>query len=315
MSDFRNENVWLMKGDCLERMKEIPDGSVDLVLTDPPYNNVKKIYWDSQWGDDENFLTWFDQITKELDRVCKPTASLFIFCKPAIAPKLALTLGKSFNFQSDIVWKKKFYNKGQEGWKNKCKKQSLRRPYPSSERILFHTRENYPYVIKNARLSKNFSLKELTGLLGAYKNVNNGGQVSNWEAGRNYPPTRFIKDLELILGVSIPPKRKYDATALENFEDVLEYYIVPPTENIHTCQKPINLLEDLIKATTYKGDTILDFTFGSGSTIKAAHNLNRKAIGIENGYCEKKGHKYEGVHWVDVLKDDMGFVSKSDKMA
>ena len=32
--DFRNDNLWLMKGDCLERMKEIPDGSVDMVLTD-----------------------------------------------------------------------------------------------------------------------------------------------------------------------------------------------------------------------------------------------------------------------------------------
>ena len=37
LSDIKNENVWLMKGSCLERMKEIPDGSVDLILTDPPY--------------------------------------------------------------------------------------------------------------------------------------------------------------------------------------------------------------------------------------------------------------------------------------
>ena len=37
--DFKNENLWLMKGDCLERMKEIPDGSVDMVLADVPYHN------------------------------------------------------------------------------------------------------------------------------------------------------------------------------------------------------------------------------------------------------------------------------------
>ena len=35
--DYKDENVWLMQGDCLERMKEIPNGSVDMVLTDPPY--------------------------------------------------------------------------------------------------------------------------------------------------------------------------------------------------------------------------------------------------------------------------------------
>ncbi len=41
MQDFKNENLWLMKGDCLERMKEIPSGSVDMVLTDPPYELSK----------------------------------------------------------------------------------------------------------------------------------------------------------------------------------------------------------------------------------------------------------------------------------
>ena len=59
---------------------------------------------------------------------------------------------------------------------------------------------------------------------------------------------------------------------------------------------------------TDEGETVLDFTMGSGATIKAAHNLNRKAIGIENGHCEKKGHKYEEVHWVDVLVDEIELV-------
>lgn len=41
MSDVKTENLWLMKGDCLERMKEIPDGGVDMVLTSPPYDNLR----------------------------------------------------------------------------------------------------------------------------------------------------------------------------------------------------------------------------------------------------------------------------------
>ena len=49
---------------------------------------------------------------------------------------------------------------------------------------------------------------------------------------------------------------------------------------------------------------------GSGTTIKAATNLNRKSIGIEMGYCEKKGHKYEGVHWVDVLVEELNLKEK-----
>lgn len=306
MSDFRNEDIWLMKGDCLERMKEIPDGSVDLVLCDPPFNGVKKESWDNQWGEDKKFLEWFDLIIAELSRICKKTASTLIFCKPKTAPHLAVKLDKVFNFQTDIVWKKKFESVGHQGWKNKCSKTTLRRPYPSSERILFHARDGYPALITEARESAGYSVKQLTEVIGAYKRVNNGGQVSNWESGRNYPPTKFIPLLESTLGVEIPQRRFFDVSYLQSFEDIQEYFIVNPSKNIHTCQKPLDLLSDLIQATTRKGDTVLDFTMGSGATIKAARNLNRKAIGIEMGYCEKKGHKYEGVHWVDVLVEEMG---------
>lgn len=43
MSDYMDDNIWLMKGDCLERMKEIPDGSVDMVLCDPPASMVQSV--------------------------------------------------------------------------------------------------------------------------------------------------------------------------------------------------------------------------------------------------------------------------------
>ena len=304
--DFKNDNLWLMQGDCLERMKEIPDNSVDLILCDPPYNGVKKLGWDNQWGSDAKFLLWFEKIIQEMSRIGKPTSATLIFCKPSIAPLLAVRINESFDFQSDIVWKKLFELKGHEGWKNKCNKMSLRRPYPSSERILYHARDSYAEVIKNARIALGLSVKELTEILGAYKNVNNGGQVSNWESGRNYPPSKFLHKLQEVLAVEVPHKRKFDATALRTFEDILEYPIVNPTTNIHTCEKPIDLLMDLIAATTNEGETVLDFTMGSGSTIKAALNLNRKAIGIEMGQCEKKNHKYCGMDWTDVIIDQLG---------
>lgn len=61
--DFKNDNLWLMHGDCLERMKEIPDGSVDMILTDPPYGmNLKpqrktgKFHGEKIFNDDS--LSW-----------------------------------------------------------------------------------------------------------------------------------------------------------------------------------------------------------------------------------------------------------------
>lgn len=56
---------------------------------------------------------------------------------------------------------------------------------------------------------------------------------------------------------------------------------------------------------TNEGETILDFTMGSGATIKTANNLNRNSIGIEMGHCENKGHKYEGWEWTDVVADQL----------
>jgi len=76
-------------------------------------------------------------------------------------------------------------------------------------------------------------------------------------------------------------------------------------KSIHSTQKPVALMEYMIKTYTNEGETVLDFTFGSGATIKAANNLNRKSIGIEMGKCEKKGHKYEGMDWTDVLVDQL----------
>lgn len=81
-------------------------------------------------------------------------------------------------------------------------------------------------------------------------------------------------------------------------------------DRLHSNQKPIDLLRYLVRTYTNEGDTVLDFTMGSGSTIKAALNLNRKAIGIEMGQCEKKNHKYFGMDWTDVLIDQLGLKEK-----
>lgn len=51
MSDIKTNNVWLMKGDCLERMKEIESGSVDLTVTSPPYDNLRTYNNSLDWGE------------------------------------------------------------------------------------------------------------------------------------------------------------------------------------------------------------------------------------------------------------------------
>ena len=85
MTDIKTENIWLMKGDCLERMKEIPSGSVDMVLTDPPYGmNLKpqrargKFHGVTIKNDDT--LDWCDLFFSECHRVAKENSASMFFC-------------------------------------------------------------------------------------------------------------------------------------------------------------------------------------------------------------------------------------------
>lgn len=73
--------------------------------------------------------------------------------------------------------------------------------------------------------------------------------------------------------------RTYDNTRL--YDDVLNFKAEPTNGRLHSSQKPIALLEHLIKTYTNEGDTVLDFCMGSGSTGVAALNLNRAFIGCE----------------------------------
>lgn len=72
---------------------------------------------------------------------------------------------------------------------------------------------------------------------------------------------------------------------------------------LHPTQKPIALMEYLVKTYTNEGDLVLDFTMGSGTTIRACNNLNRNAIGIDNGVCEKEKSEYYKVPWKNVVED------------
>lgn len=72
---------------------------------------------------------------------------------------------------------------------------------------------------------------------------------------------------------------------------------------IHPTQKPVALGEYLLKTYTNEGDTVLDFTMGSGFTMRACNNLKRHGIGIDNGGCEKESSKYYKKPWKEVVED------------
>ena len=95
MNDIRTDNIWLMKGDCLERMKEIESGSVDLILTDPPYGTTA-CKWDS--------VIPFEPMWVELKRIIKPNGAIVLFGSEPFSSALRMSNIKSYRY--DWYWKK-----------------------------------------------------------------------------------------------------------------------------------------------------------------------------------------------------------------
>ena len=101
----------------------------------------------------------------------------------------------------------------------------------------------------------------------------------------------------------------YEPTTERHPTSVIEVPVVSNDkygeDRVHPNQKPVALMEHFILTYTNEGDSVLDFTMGSGATLKAAVKHNRQAIGIDNGKCEKKGHKYEGMPWAQIVTKEL----------
>ena len=95
MEDIKTENLWLMHGDCLERMKEIPDGSISMILTDPPYGTTA-CKWDS--------IIPLEPMWEQLKRIIKPNGTIVMTASQPFTSILVCSNLKMFKY--DWVWQK-----------------------------------------------------------------------------------------------------------------------------------------------------------------------------------------------------------------
>lgn len=222
----------LMRGDCLERMKEIPDGSVDMVLTDPPYGTTA-CKWDS--------IIPLEPMWEQLKRIIKPNGAIVMTASQPFTTTLIASNMKMFKY----CW---VYKKPQGVDPFMAKK----RPLNNIEDVVVFGigQQTYnPQKVKGKPYKivrdKHERLHELTGqIMRQTETINTGDRL----------PTRVIEFNQ--------------------------------ERGLHPTQKPVALMEYLIKTYTNEGETVLDFTMGSGTTGVAAVNTNRKFIGIEmdDGY-------------------------------
>ena len=226
----------LKHGDCLELMKDIPDGSVDLVLTDPPYGTTA-CKWDS--------VIPFEPMWEQLNRIIKPNGAICLFGSEPFSS--ALRMSNIKNFKYDWVWQKP---RG-TGHLN-SKKQPLRDVENISvfykKQCMYNPQYGYgkPYsALKGGKKTKISESGKTT-----YGTFMNGAEYRNDNSGFRYP------------------------------KQVIKFGVVE-RGTVHPTQKPVALLEYLIKTYTNEDETVLDNCMGSGSTGVACVNTNRRFIGIE----------------------------------
>ena len=227
----------LYNGDCLEVMKSILDGSVDLVLTDPPYGTTAN-KWD--------LVIDSKEMWKELKRIVKPNGAILLFGSEPFSTYLRM--GNLNDYKYDIYW-----------LKNKVTGFTQAKNKPMKNLELISVFSDGTTVHKTQ--SKNRMTYNPQGLVALNKVKKNGkGKFGNIAGERPSHKKEYVQEFTNY------PKMTVD------FE--VEH-------GLHPTQKPVPLLEYLIMTYTDKGEMVLDFTMGSGSTGVAAVNTNRNFIGIE----------------------------------
>jgi len=221
--------IELHHGDCLEVMKDIPDNSVDLVLTDPPYGTTA-CKWD--------VVIPFESMWEQIKRIRKERCAVVLFGSEPFSSYLRMSNIKEFKY--DWIWDKK---------KPVGAHVSKIRPLQQTEIISKFFVSNY-FPIKTIRGKQLIGGKE-------YGRTSIVGGKINKDKNKN----RIIKDY--------------------NPRNLIQFSNADNTNRKHPTQKPVKLLEYLIKTYTLESQTVLDFTMGSGSTGVACKNLDRNFIGIE----------------------------------
>ena len=224
----------LFHGDCLEVMQNIESGSIDAIITDPPYGTTA-CKWDS--------IIPFEPMWEQLNRIIKPNGAIVLFGSEPFSSALRMSNNK--NYKYDWVYQKKVPSNFAV---------SKYQPMKYHENILIFSinTHNY-YPIKEGREG---------GGKARQKYKFNNGKVGEYISMKN----KNVKHTEELRFPS----------SIQKFNNKSK-----GDTGLHPTQKPVALIEYLIKTYTKENETVLDFTMGSGTAGIAAKNLNRNFIGIE----------------------------------
>ncbi len=298
-------------GDNLEQLKKLPDASIDLIYIDPPFNSNRnyEVFWgetkekrsfDDRHESTQAYIEFMRPRCVELARVLKKTGSFYYHCdwhaSHYVKVMLDQIMGEN-NFQNEIVWKR-----------TSSHSDARRRFGDQTDAIFFYTAgPDYPFHRQYVEYSESyikshysnvdadgrrFTTRDLrspsprpnlTYDYKGYKPHQNGWSISRevmeqWDAeGKLYFPQSQDG--------RIRAKRYLDempGTVVGNVWDDIEPVNSQAAERLgYPTQKPLSLLERILKSSTNENDIVLDAFCGCGTALVAAQNLNRQWIGID----------------------------------
>ena len=280
----------LMQGDCLIESKKIKNGSVDLILTDLPYGNMKGAKLDGWGGDRTSWDIAIEpvKVFEIANRILRKNGKMVLFSQEPYTTRLITESIPNVPFSYRMIWEKDHFANGLIAKKAPvsyyedvlvfAKKYDLEGIHPlrvyfrkvlsfiglnltEINKTLGHRKAEHAFYVDSTQ--HGLCTEE------TYNELINVFKINKMDGFKTYEE---LKQLDTPSVFNLWEGNKYKSNILKYKKDY---------DGFHPTQKPVLLLEDLIKTFSNEGDLVVDLTMGSGTTGVACMNTNRNFIGIE----------------------------------
>jgi len=291
--------IRLYKGDCLIESDKIESGSVDLILTDLPYGTMTKLNYKEQIQyRGENSFKWDEVIdTKKVyeiaNRILRKNGKMVLFCQQPFTNELITKAIPNIPFNYSMIWEKDNYGHALLAKKaplnfyedilvfsksNEFEGLHPLRPYFKEVFKFIGGTKKYIIDVIGQRCDHVFRFKSSQFdlcTLETYNDIVKYFKINEMQGFKEFAELKEIDNEfknKFASTFNLWEGKKYKSNILKYKKDYNGH---------HPTQKPVLLLEDLIKTFSNENDLVVDLTMGSGSTGVAAKNTNRNFIGIE----------------------------------
>lgn len=269
---YQSPNCLIYCGDCVDYMRHLPDGLIDLTVTSPPYN-IGKAY--EAPLPLEKYIEWCEEWIQEIHRITSPTGAFWLNLGYLSIPERAKAIPipyllwkiNPFYLIQEIIWN---YGAGVAGRKFFS---------PRNEKFLWYVKNSEEYV---------FNLDDIRDPNVKYPNQKKNGKIKVNSIGKN--PSDVWQFKKVTSGENRASKERTP----------------------HPAQFPVEVIQRIIKASSNRGQLVLDPFMGSGTTAVAGLTLGRSVIGFEirENYCELAAARIEDyLHQITMPRQPLLFTN------